>query len=443
MNIDHIFPYHGYQVRLIKTSEDFEKPMRIYLERLDTKPCLCYRCGTPMTQVRSFGRQVVEDLPVMGRKTFVHFRRRKCRCPHCKKTRYENVEFLSNCAKKITKRYAFFINKLSEFAPVTRIAEAVQIPPTSLWRHDLEILESKFKKYEIPSLSHICVDEVYAKSWHDKDNDENRDDRFFTIISDLVSRKVVWVEYSRRKAALDRFFKKIGPEACSKIRVVASDEHDDYRLSIEEHCKNATHVLDRFHLVKNFEEAVNETRKRLFKMLPQPEVKKLAAGRFRFIFLKADHRRNAKEKSHMAQVMKDNEAFINLEIIKEKFLTFFAQEDIWDAAEVLDDMGTLISEAGFPELKDWWRKIVKKWDLVKNYFDSRVSSSLSEGINNVVKVIKRRAFGFKNLEYFRLKIMQVTGPLSSDLTTLDGEWTKAGRRLFGIDEIIGVATGLV
>ena len=103
-----------------------------------------------MTQVRSHGRQQVEDLPVMGRKTFVHFRRLKCRCPHCKKTRYEHVEFLIKYTKKITKRFAFFINKLSEFSPVTMIAEAVQIPTTSLWRHDLEILEAKFKQYEIP-----------------------------------------------------------------------------------------------------------------------------------------------------------------------------------------------------------------------------------------------------------------------------------------------------
>ena len=150
MKLDHIFPFPGYQVRTVRAEEDTTKPLRIYLIRLDTKPCLCYHCGTLMTQVRSHGRQQVEDLPVMGRKTFVHFRRLKCRCPHCKKTRYEHVEFLIKYTKKITKRFAFFINKLSEFSPVTMIAEAVQIPTTSLWRHDLEILEAKFKQYEIP-----------------------------------------------------------------------------------------------------------------------------------------------------------------------------------------------------------------------------------------------------------------------------------------------------
>ncbi len=442
MNLDSIFPFQGFQVRSVKTPEDQEKPLRIYLERREDKPCLCYRCGSPMYQVRSFGRQMVEDMPIMGRKTFVHFRRRKARCPHCKKTRYEQVEFMSDCSMKITKRYAFFVHKLSEFAPVTRIAEAVQIAPNTMWRHDLEILQSKFEKYVIPTVTHICVDEVYAKSHHDKDNEENRDDRFFTIISDLISRKAIWVETSRRQKALDNFFERIGEEACNKIQVVASDEHDDYRRSIEKYCKKATHVLDRFHLVKNFEEAVNDTRKRLLKMLPQPEVKKLAAGRFRFIFLKSEGRRTDKERSHMARLMKDNEAFINLELIKEKFLTFFTQNNLWDAAEVADEIKELIYEAGFPELKDWWRKFEKKWDLIKNYFDQRVSSSLSEGINNVIKALKRRAYGFRCMEYFRLKILQVVGPLSSDFMDLDGKWTPKGRKLFTADEIIGIATGM-
>jgi hypothetical protein len=120
-------------------------------------------------------------------------------------------------------------------------------------------------------------------------------------------RKVVGVEPSRRKAALDSFFKKIGEERCALIEAVATDEHDDYLKSVEEHCPNAIHILDRFHLMRHFEEAINDTRKLLVKMLPQAAVKKLAHGKFRYIFLKRDEKRSALEKGHMDKVMKDNE----------------------------------------------------------------------------------------------------------------------------------------
>ena len=61
----------------------------------------------------------------------------------------------------------------------------------------------------------------------------------------------------------------------------------------------------------------------------------------------------------------------------------------------------------------WYRNFEKGWERIKNYFQYRVTSALSEGHNNVIKMLKRRAFGYRNMEYFRLKIMQVCGYLNS------------------------------
>ena len=72
-----------------------------------------------------------------------------------------------------------------------------------------------------------------------------------------------------------------------------------------------------------FENAVNDARKRLYKMLQQPDVSKLAKSKYKYVFLKADSRRTPEEKSHMQQVMKDNESFYRLDLIKERMLSFF------------------------------------------------------------------------------------------------------------------------
>lgn len=61
----------------------------------------------------------------------------------------------------------------------------------------------------------------------------------------------------------------------------------------------------------------------------------------------------------------------------------------------------------------WYKNLEAGWETLKNYFHYRVSSSLSEGQNNVIKMLKRRAFGFRNMEYFKLKIMQLCGYLNS------------------------------
>lgn len=414
MNFPHsLFPFSGYHVKHIKVPDDPNGAVRVYLERHEKRPLLCRCCGRVMHKVRGYERAQAEDLTTVGRKTFIHFRRLKARCDGCRKTRLESCDFISKASPHLTTRLAFWLYRLCEIAPVARVAELAEQSKMTLWRVDLAQLQASFAYYDIPEVRHLTVDEVYAKAHHDEECDENRNDRFFTIITCLATHKVVWVEKSRRKAALDKFFEQLGPERCALIEVVATDQHEDYAQSIKQYCPNASHVLDRFHLMKNFEEAINETRKLLFKMLPQKEVRQLARPKFKYIFLKKADRRSDSETQHMAKVMKDNEAFFRLELIKERMLTLFDAKSSEEALKTFEEIGQWIWEAGFPQLKSWWINLSKKWSTVANYFKFRVTSALAEGVNNVIKALKRRAYGFNNLEYFKLKILQICGFLNS------------------------------
>ena len=94
-------------------------------------------------------------------------------------------------------------------------------------------------------------------------------------------------------------------------------------------------------------------------------------------------------------------------------LTFFNQPNEDEARKVLEEIGDWIWQAGFTHLQNWFTKLNGGWATLKNYFHYRVTSALSEGHNNVIKMLKRRAFGYRNMLYFRLKIMQVCGYLNS------------------------------
>ena len=107
------------------------------------------------------------------------------------------------------------------------------------YRVDKFILNRLLQGYEIPEVTHISVDEVYARSKKQQKEHETRDDLFLTVIVDLKTHKVIWVSQSRRKEALDTFFAMIGEEGCEKIKVVATDQHEGYNRSVKEHCKHA------------------------------------------------------------------------------------------------------------------------------------------------------------------------------------------------------------
>ena len=142
-----------------------------------------------------------------------------------------------------------------------QVSHLESVDKMSCYRVDKYILQRLLQGYKIPKVTHISVDEVYARGPRQLKENENREDLFLTVIVDHRTRKVIWVSPSRRKEALDAFFEIIGKEACAEIKVVTCDQHRGYAESVREYCSEADLVWDKFHLVQAFNEALNEERK--------------------------------------------------------------------------------------------------------------------------------------------------------------------------------------
>ena len=372
----------------------------------NNSPC-CYRCNTPLDSIKSSHWIKARDLSIMNFQNYIKFKRRKGFCSKCHKYRSEHVSFLSETSPHITKQFEFWLGKIAEITSIKKGAELGAVDKSTLQRIDFKRLKKQIQHYKIPSPKRISVDEVYANR-----QAKDRDERFVTVITDLNTRKVIWVSQSRKKEALEQFFILLGEKACQKIEVIAMDQHLAYKKAAEKYCPKATIVWDRFHLMRSFEQAVNDTRKHLIKLIPKNKRSKLIAGRYRFVFLKKEKRRTASESQHMKKVIEENKLFNLLEIIKERMFSFFDSSTEEEALGVIKEIGKWILESGFPPLKRWFMKFRERWDTVKNYFTHRVTTALSEGINNVIKALKRQAYGYRNMEYFRLKIMQKVGYLN-------------------------------
>ena len=199
------------------------------------------------------------------------------------------------------------------------------------------------------------------------------------------------------------------------------DLHDPYKASVNEHCKNATVVWDKFHVIRIFENALNNERLDIYQDdKTAKSFKGKINGRFKYLFLKSASKRKEPEKKKLKEVMEENKQFYKLELIKEKFFKFFYQKNAEDAQDLIVEVREWIMEGKFVFLQAWVDNFISTWETMKNYFEYRVTSALSEGTNNVIKSLKRRCFGFRNMTYFKLKIMQVCGYLNSDYVEIDG-----------------------
>ncbi len=415
--IRNYFP--GY--RIIDFKEWLKKGViEIYLEKADKGgPRSCCRCGCNLQAKRGKHRMNIKHLPLFNFECHLIFWREKGHCPDCKKARSEKIDFLSQESPHLSKEYSWWIGRLTEIATVTETARLTDNDPNTVWRIDFDRLLKMMQNYEIPNVKRISVDEVYARR-KKYFKGENRNQSYFTIVTDLDTRRVIWASNSRDKAALDEFFKIIGKDRCKKIEVVAMDQHDPYKASVKEHCPQAKVVWDRFHVMRSFEDALNDERLELVDKADKGSViKNKAHGRFKYLFLKKAKKRTAEEVKHLEEVMQENKKFSELEIIKERFFQFFNQRTEDEARDILIEVKTWIKEGGFSFLESWVDNFVRNWDTIKNFFTYRVTSALSEGVNNVIKTIKKRSYGFKNMIYFKLKILQVCGYLNSKYVKID------------------------
>jgi len=386
----------------------------IYLEhRYSNKESSCHKCQEKLSRITGNYRQKIQTMPIMSYKTFLYIKRRKGYCESCKKIRAEYLDFISPETPHLTREYSWWLGRMCEISAVSRVGELAGIDQMTMWRLDFARLRRMLQHYKIPNVKRISVDEVYARK-RKYGAKESRDKRFFTVICDLDTRRVIWVSDSRERSALDEFFKIIGPERCKEIDVVAMDQHDSYKVSVEQNCPMATVVWDRFHIMQTFNEAVNGDRAWLNRYIMKDEGKRLTRNKFKRLFIKRSDKRTKIEQRHIRDVLRDNEEFAFLELIKEGMHQLYQSETPWEAREKFEQIGKWIDDcSNFYELKKWWKNFNNGWDTFKNYFHYRVSSALSEGQNNAIKALKRRGFGYRNMPYFKLKILQVCGFLNS------------------------------
>jgi len=411
MRLLRVFRFAKYRTQDIKEFLS-KKLIEVHLERNPKTKMNCRRCGSLMKSGHGSYPMRIQHMPIFMNHCYLVFRRHKGWCSSCKAVRSEQLDFISEESPHKSVEYSWWIGRLCEISPVHEVANLMRESSATAWRLDYKRMKRMLGKYKIPKVRRICVDEVYAR--RKKKKGETRDDLFLTVICDLDTRRVIWVSSSRRKEALDEFFLIIGKKASEEIDVVATDLHEGYGASIREHCPQATHVWDRFHIMQIFDDAVNETRKDLHSSLEKgSEEQRLSRGKFRFTFIKKKSKRSYEEALHIDALVRENEYFLKLELIKESMHEFFNCRSAEAAKKILDNIGLWCWQCQFKPLMKWYYNLNASWKTLKNYFCHRVTTALSEGMNNVIKTLKRSGYGYRNMHYFKLKILQRCGYLNS------------------------------
>lgn len=385
-----------------------EKRINLVLRRIEEKPCVCSGCGkVHHTPVHSIDTVIIEDLPISGKRVFLHVPKRRSLCHEDEKIRTEELEWLRG---RVTRRFAEQIYRLTSITTNKEAGWFLGLDDEKVYRIDKGMLEElslqRIRKITPPR--HMSVDEVAWQKWH----------KYVTNVIDVDKRKVIWNHEGRGKTVLDKFYREIGKKGCGEIQAVASDGARGFLSSSKEHLKKALIVLDHFHVKKYLNDAVDTVRKEELRKARQQENQEVSAilhCNKRFILMQ--NTVTDKKTDILKKLESLNERVYQAMLLKEQFLSVYAAGNRKDAYTNLRAWIVAAINSGIPSLVELGYKFFRKRHYVLNYFLCKITSAISEGINNKIKRLKRMAYGYRDVKYFLLKIHQHCGLLSPKLST--------------------------
>jgi transposase len=367
-----------------------EKDRMIIKQKKELKTGTCPICKKKRRKVIEVRERLIRDENVSKKKCFILLKTYRIICKGC----YRGMEKLDLIlpGEKLTERFAKHIYELCEKMTLKDAAKECMVNWRTAKRIDKKKLKEKFKDLKGIAPIKIGVDEIAHEKGH----------KYLTIVRNIDA-GVIWVEIGRKKETLDEFFKELGKRKCKKIAVAVIDMWDPYIKSIKENT-NADIVFDRFHISKKVNEAIDEIRKKEFSKASKEE--RINMKHKRFLLLYRNKNLNKEQKKNLNQLMNQNKKLYEAYLLKEQVLSIFDRRQMNIALERLKSWKENVKKAKIKEFSKLLKTLKHYQFGIDNYFRHHVTNGASEGYNNKINIIKRRAYGFKDLEYFKLKILQ-------------------------------------
>lgn len=366
----------------------------IWLCEVRHKVSLCPGCQQVSTQVHDRRVRVKRDVSVFGMSSYLEYEHRRFGCEKCKKPFTEQLVDLE-AGRRYTIRYERYIYQQYRENSIQEIQRLEGIGYKAAEGIFYRQAQADLEKQGPCLVKRLGVDEISMKKRHRQ---------FILVLSDLDRNCVIAVLEERHKENLEAWFDGLTDEQRAAIEEVSMDMWSPYRQAVEAKLPQAAIVADRFHLMQNLNRAVTTARRDIQRNAPT-DVKDQLKGS-RWILVKNRDSLSQKEHERLAQLYELSPELKQLHLFKEAFRDIFqAQQDrdeaIWALAEWIDSVqlsGQRKLDAFINTLENWA-------DPILNYFNHRTTQGFVEGMNNKLKLIMRRAYGYRNFDRFALRIL--------------------------------------
>jgi transposase len=368
--------------------EETEKWMVIHIDRLGDRLLRCGVCRQRCRKVHSVRKEREwRDLSMRKLPLKLRYRPRRVDCPRCG-LRVEDVPWAEPWAR-VTAALSNAVARLARELSWQGTARQYGLNWKSVATIVKRAVQYGLKNRARPAVHAIGIDEVSRR----------KGQVYLTVVYDLDRRVLLWVGEDRTEEAVKKFFtEEMGPRRCHTLQVVCMDMWAAYANLVRQHARNAQILLDRFHIVKHLNEAVDEVRRAEMQRLTKKE--KVIFKRSRWLLLKNPWNLNGDQKDRLSTLVRWNTPIVRAYYLKEAFQLFWDYRQPARAKALLQKWMSSAMQSRLEPFKKFVRMLRSHLDGILPWTKLRLSNGAVEGMNNKIKSISHRSFGFRTAQNF-------------------------------------------
>ena len=379
----------GYKHQSIK-EQDGGLVMRV---RHDGSELTCPHCGGTNVLRRGTVPRRWSAVPIGHRPVTVFAEVPRIECRDCRTQPVVAVPF-AEARRSYTRSFERFALDLRESMTLKDVARHLCVSDWLVKDIEKRWLGKHFAKPRLKDLRHIAIDEIATKKGH----------KYLTIVMDLESGAVVFVGQGKGADALKPFWRSL-KAARAQVEAVAIDMSAAYYTAVCENLPDATVVFDWFHVVKLLNDKLSELRRQLFREATDQLHKDVLKGT-RWLLLKRpenlDETHN--ELNRLQDALDLNQSLATAYYLKEDLRLLWEEPTKRAAERFLDDWIRQADASGIRVLQTFAKTLARYRTGILAWYDHPISTGPLEGTNNKIKTLKRQAYGFRDHQYFALKI---------------------------------------
>ena len=339
----------------------------------------------------------MRDLSCGDTRVYLEVEVRRVHCRSCGAVKQEKLPWLAD-NPFYTKRFAFFVGRRCRAATIRDVARELHLDWKTVKELEKQYMREQLRRVGTPGPTVLGIDEISIRKGH----------TYRIVVSDLVRGRPIWFGgEDRSEKSMDLFFQWLGPKKSKRIRLAVMDMWKAFRASTLKagHAPQAGILYDKFHVLRHLNEALDKVRKSEYARLSGEDRRFIKGQKYTLLSRWANLSQQGRQSLKM--LLAANKRLNKAYLLKEMFGQLWDyQREGW-ARRFFDQWKAALKWQRLKPYEKFARMIEDHWDGIARYghTENKVALGFVEGLNNKIRVLQRRAYGLRDEEYLRLKVL--------------------------------------